>query len=559
MNVLGISAYYHDAAASLLQKGEVIAAVEEERFSRIKNDAAFPLQAVNYCVQAGGISFYDIDYIVFYEKPFLKFWRVLVDHINSYPFSLRRFLQLMPYWLEDRLSFPLVLEREFDYKKDVFFIHHHLSHAASAFLPSGFEEAAILTSDAVGEWATSTFGVGRGGKIEIIKEIKYPHSLGLFYSTVTSFLGFQALRGEGKVMGLAGWGRPVLGDKFAEIIKVFPDGSVKLNMEYFHFNRSKYMFNCCWRKLFGPPRRPEEKIKDIHRDIAATLQSITEEALIKQARFIYSSTKLENLCLAGGVFLNCIANHRILEETPFKQVFIQPAAGDAGGALGAALYVYNCILKKKRKYKMDSAYLGPSFSSSFIENFLLSHQQKFEKMEEYKLLEYIAKRLSEGNIVGWFQGRTEWGPRALGNRSILADPRRRDMKDILNYKVKKREGFRPFAPAVLEERAYEYFRLRQLSPFMLLAAKVKEDVKDRIPAVVHIDGTARVQTVNIKANKRFYLLIKEFYKITGVPVILNTSFNLRGEPIVNTPQDAYDTFVKSGMDILVLGDYVITK
>ncbi len=559
MNILGISCYYHDAAACLLRDGQVVAAAQEERFNHEKYSPLFPINAINYCLQAGGITIYDIDYIGFYDKPFLKFFRVILSHLVSYPFSLKNFLDTIPSWLEDRLIIPLVMKKELGFDGKILFIKHHLSHAASAFLVSPFQEAAILTADGVGEWATMTYGFGRESTIRILKEICYPDSLGLLYTAVTTYLGFEALAGEGKVMGLAGYGKPSYIDKFREIIMVKPDGSFRLDSRFFGFNRGFRMYSGKFVKTFGKARKRESKIEQRHCDIAASLQKFIEETLITIARNLYNETKTDKLCLAGGLFLNCIANSKILEETPFKQIFIQPAAGDSGGALGAASYIYHSILGNQRNYVMTNAYLGPDFPANQIKRILLNYNFVFKELNDSDLVKYIAKELSQNKIVGWFQGRMEFGPRALGNRSILANPCNPNMKELLNSKVKKRESFRPYAPSVLEERAGEFFKLQSPSPFMLLAPQVREGKRELIPGVTHIDGTARVQTVSKNTNPRFWQLIKEFENITGVPVIINTSFNLKGEPIVCTPQDAISSFQRSQMDYLVLGNYVVEK
>ena len=559
MNILGISCYYHDAAACLLRDGKIVAAAQEERFNREKYSPVFPINAINFCLQAGDLTIYDIDYIGFFEKPFLKFSRVILSHLRSYPFSLKNFLDTLPSWLEDRLIMPLVLKKEVAFEGKVLFIKHHLSHAASAFLVSPFQEAAILTADALGEWATMTYGFGKGSDIRVLKEIRYPDSLGLLYTAVTTYLGFGALRGEGKVMGLAGYGKPRYIDKFREIVTVKPDGSFRLDSRFFGFNKGFRMYSRKFVKTFGKEREPEGKIEERHCDIAASLQKFIEETLITIARNLYNDTRMEKLCLAGGLFLNCVANSKILEETPFKEVFIQPAAGDSGGALGVASYIYHSILGNPRNYVMTDAYLGPYFTEKQLRRTLINHNLDFKELNDSDLVKYIAKELSQNKIVGWFQGRMEFGPRALGNRSILANPCNPDMKELLNSKVKKRESFRPYAPAVLEEKAGELFKLENSSPFMLLAPQVKEGKEELIPGVTHIDGTARVQTVSKSTNPRFWRLIKEFENITGVPVIINTSFNLRGEPIVCTPEDAISCFQRSQMDCLVLGNYVIEK
>ena len=561
MNILGISCFYHDSAAALIKDGKVVAAAQEERFNRVKNSSDFPVNAINYCVQAGDITSADLDYIGFYEKPFLKFSRVIISHLRSYPFSLKNFLATVPQWLQDRLIIPLVLKKELGFRGKVLFIKHHLSHAASAFLVSPFEEAAIITADGVGEWATTTCGYARGNNIKILKEIHFPDSLGLLYAAVTTYLGFAANRDEGKVMGLASYGKPRYLDKFKEIISVLPDGSFRINPRFFGFNRGSRMYSSKFLKTFGKERKSgdDNKLEQRHCDMAASLQKFIEDILLVIAENLYRETKMDNLCLAGGLFLNCVANNRILEETPFKKVFIQPAAGDSGGALGVASYIYHSLLEKPRRYEMSDAYLGPHFSANRVKRTLLNHNLDFRELADDSLLKYVAEKLAGDKIVGWFQGRMEFGPRALGNRSILANPANPGMKDLLNSRVKKRESFRPYAPAVLEERAEEFFELQDTSPFMLLAPRVKKGKEKIIPAVTHVDGTARVQTVNRSTNPKFWRLINELAKITGVPVVLNTSFNLRGEPIVCTPEEAISCFERSQMDYLVLENYLVAK
>jgi carbamoyltransferase len=465
----------------------------------------------------------------------------------------------MPYWLKDRLITPLVFKQELGYSGKVLFIKHHLAHAASSFLISPFEEAAILTADSVGEWATTTYGAGRGNNIEILEEIRFPDSLGLLYTAVTTYLGFEALQGEGKVMGLASYGQPSYLDKFKQVINIHPDASFSLDQRFFGFNRGSRMYNASFVKLFGRARKAEDGLEERHYDIAASLQKIIEDILIGIARRIHQELKLDKLCLAGGLFLNCVANNRILEETPFKELFIQPAAGDGGGALGVASYIYNSMLKDRRNYIMADAYLGPDFSPENIRRFLLSRGVELKELGDAELCRYIAAGIAGEKIIGWFQGRMEFGPRALGNRSILADPRNPKMNDLLNSKVKHREPFRPYAPAVLEERAGDFFQAKQFSPFMLLAAKVRLDKKSLIPAVTHVDGSARVQIVKKETNPKFWLLIKEFENLTGVPMLINTSFNLKGQPIVCTPEDALVAFQDSRMDCLVLENFVIER
>ncbi len=542
-----------------MKDGKVVVAVQEERFNRLKNSPDFPINAINYCIQEGGITFSDLDYVGFYEKPYLKFSRMVIGHLRSWPFSFNNFLSTMPNWLQDRLVIPITLEKEVGFKGKVFFIKHHLSHAASSFLVSPFEEAAILTADAVGEWATMTYGAGRGNKIDVRKEIRYPNSLGLLYTAITTYLGFTAHEGEGTVMALASCGEPRYLDKLKEIMMINPDGSHMVDERFFGFNKGFRMYTSRFLKAFGPERKPEGRLEDRHRDIAASLQKFTEETLITVARHVRDKTRLDKLCLAGGVFLNCVANSKILEQSGFKELFIQPAAGDGGGSLGAATYIYHCILNKPRHFVMQHAYLGTKYPSNYIKRILLNRRISFMELEDGELSKFIAREISRGKIIGWFQGKMEFGPRALGNRSILADPRNPNIKEILNEKVKHREPFRPYAPAVLEEKMGEFFDLTCSSPFMLFAPRVKDEKKGLIPGVVHVDGTARVQTVNKDTNPRLWRLISEFENLTGIPVIINTSFNLRGEPIVCTPEDAVECFKRSKMDYLVLSNFIINN
>ena len=559
MNILGISCFYHDSSACLLQDGQIVAAAQEERFNREKYSQVFPLNAINYCLQAGGITIHDVDHISFYEKPYLKFSRILLMHLKAYPFSFKNFLKSMPSWFEDRLVVPLKIEKELGYKGSIVFLKHHLNHAASAFLLSPFEESAIFTADGVGEWTTTTCGYGRGTDIDIFREMRYPDSLGLLYSIVTTYLGFRVFSGEGKVMGLSSYGEPVYLNKFEEIITVKPDGSFLLDPAYFTFNKGSRMFSEKFVKMFGPPRVAESDFEKRHYDMAATLQKFVENTVITIAQKLYEETRSENLCLAGGLFLNCVANYKIREKTPFKNLYIQPAAGDSGAALGAAIYTYNCLLENPRSTVMKSAALGPDYSDNNIKRALLNAGLKFEQHDPDKIAGFAAKRLSENKILGWLQGRMEFGPRALGNRSILANPCNPDIKDILNEKVKKRESFRPFAPAAIEECAKDYFDLDVPSPFMLLAPPVKEEMKSVIPGVTHVDGTARLQTVNKGDNALFWQLINEFKEITGIGVVVNTSFNLRGEPIVCTPEEAINCFLRSEIDCLIMGNFVTEK
>ena len=560
MYILGISCFYHDAAACLLKDGEIIAAASEERFSRKKHDQEFPVNAVRFCLGQERILIDQVDYLAFYDKPFRKFDRILTTYLSTFPRSHKAFLKALPVWIKRKLKMRELFEQEIYYDGPIIFGDHHLSHAASTFLVSPFEEAAILTVDGVGEWDTAAYGVGRGNEITLLDEIRFPHSLGLLYNAFTYYLGFKVNSDEYKVMGLAPYGEPTYVDRIKQLIDVRADGSFVLNMDYFAYHYGLRMTNRKFDDLFGgPPRIPESPLEQRHKDIAASIQVVTEDILLKMANHLHKKTKLPNLCLAGGVALNCVANGRIMRETPFEHVFIQPAAGDAGGALGAASFVYHGLLGNERNFQMEHAYWGPEYDPAEIRLFLENESIPFRECNPSELTALTAKLIAEGNVIGWFQGRMEFGPRALGNRSILADPRNPNMKEILNQKIKFREDFRPFAPTVLEEKVSEYFQLDRPSPFMLLVAKVKEHKRGKIPSVTHIDGSARIQTIRREQNPLFYELIKAFEKATGCPLIINTSFNVRGEPIVCTPREAYDCFRKTGIDFLVMGNFVIDK
>lgn len=560
MNILGISCYYHDSAACLLKDGEVVAAAQEERFNRIKNSPVFPLNAINYCIQSANISFNEIDYVAFYEKPYLKFSRVIFDHIKAFPLSYGNFLRSIPQWLQDRLILPITLKKEMGFEGKTAFIKHHMAHVSSSFLVSPFNEAAIITADGVGEYATTSYGYAEGNKINILKEIHYPDSLGLLYSAVTSYLGFKANSGEGTTMALASFGKPEYITEFNKIIDVKDDGSFHMDSKYFGYTKGKTMYSERFIKLFGPPRKMGGEYEERHKNIASSLQLFIEETLIKIAENLFSETKTTNLCLAGGVFLNCVANQKILEKTRFENIFIQPAAGDAGGSIGAAMNLYNCILGNPRIFKMEHSYLGPEFSNEEAKRMVLAKNLKFiEYNNENELLAKTAELIHNNKTVGWFQGRLEFGPRALGNRSILANATNSEMVNILNDRIKHREWFRPFAPIVPEDRANDFFEMNGLSPFMLLAPRVKEHARKILPAITHIDGTARVQTVSKKHNPRLYKLLIEIEKISGVPVAINTSFNLQGEPIVCSPDEAINDFLKSEMDYLVIENLLLEK
>jgi carbamoyltransferase len=559
--VLGLSCFYHDSAAALLKDGEIVAAVQEERLSRKRHDSGFPARAVKYVLAQEGIGPADLDAVGFYDKPLLKFERMLSTYVATFPRSFASFRKAIPVWLHEKLWVPAVIRKELrPYKGPILFAEHHMSHAASAFLVSPFEEAAILTVDGVGEWATASFAVGRGTDIEILKEIRFPHSLGLLYSAFTYYLGFKVNSAEYKVMGLAPYGKPVHYDRvMKEMVHLNEDGSFKLNMDYFSYDYGLTMTNGKFSEFFGgPPRKPESWMTEREFDIAATVQKVCEEVVLRMVRYIHKETGLTNLCMAGGVALNCVANGRIVRETPIENLFVQPAAGDAGGAVGVAHYLYNTIEKQPRGRAWTHAYLGPEQTDAEIRQYLDAVGARYRELPRQELLETTARVLSEGNVVGWHQGRMEFGPRALGGRSILADPRHPEMRDILNQKIKFREGFRPFAPSVLADRAREWFEIDCESPYMLLVAQVREG-KRTIPSVTHVDNSARLQTVTREQNPLYYDLISAFDKITGVPLLVNTSFNVRGEPIVTTPHDSYLCFMRTNMDFLVVGSYFLDK
>jgi len=590
MNILGISAFYHDSAAALVRDGQILAAAQEERFTRKKHDSRFPSEAVNYCVKAGKISPEELDYVVFYEKPLLKFERLLETYIAYSPRGFRQFLMSIPLWLRTKLHLPREMDKALShkYKGRYVFIEHHESHAASAFFPSPFEEAAILTFDAVGEWATASYGIGKGNKIELTNELHFPHSLGLLYSAFTYFTGFRVNSGEYKLMGLAPYGEP----KYYQLIKeklidLKEDGSLRLNLEYFPYCHSMVMTGAKFEKLFGgPPRRPEQPITQREMDMAASVQAVTEEAMSLAANHIYRQTKMKNLVLAGGVALNCVGNGRILREGPYESIWIQPASGDAGGALGAALFLWYQLLGNERKVdgadKQHASLLGPAFSNEEIREFLDSIGAKYHVYEDQEqLIDKVAELIGREKVVGWFQGRMEFGPRALGNRSIIGDARSERMQSIMNLKIKFRESFRPFAPCVLREDLQEYFDMRedQESPYMLLVAPVREGKRlpvdgqynslrgldklkvkrSLIPAITHVDYSARIQTVDPQRHPKLHRLMSRFKAKSGCPVIINTSFNIRGEPIVCSPENAYRCFMATDMDVLVLENQVLYK
>ena len=591
-SVLGISAFYHDSAAAIIVNGEIIAAAQEERFSRKKHDANYPKNAINYILKEANLKLSEVDHVVFYEKPFLKFERLLETYVGFSPSGFRSFSMSMPSWLSEKLFqkkilFDALKEQDNNFKDltKINFSEHHLSHAASAFFSSPYDEAVILTLDGVGEWATTTISLGKNNKINILKEIHFPHSLGLLYSAFTYFLGFKVNSGEYKVMGLAPYGDPKFKDIIlGKLIDVKEDGSFRLNMDYFNYATGLTMTNNKFAKLFNMERRePEDNLLQIHMDMAASIQAATEEVVLRITRFLSKEFKLENLCMAGGVALNCVANGKILKECLFKNIWIQPASGDAGGALGAAQAFYYQELDNKRKIlkpdAMNGSYLGPQFTDDQVEDELKSVGANYKKLTLDQVIKDTAKALSEEKAVGWFQGRMEFGPRSLGNRSIIADSRSEKMQKNLNLKVKYRESFRPFAPAVLFERVSEWFEIKTQSPYMLLVADVKKSKqlqmtekqknlfgidklnikRSSIPSVTHVDYSARIQTVHKETNPIFHKLIEEFEGITKYPVLVNTSFNVRGEPIVCSATDAFNCFMGTDLDVLVCNNFILYK
>ncbi|MDD5449090.1 MAG: carbamoyltransferase [Candidatus Omnitrophica bacterium] len=586
MNILGISCFYHDSAACLVKDGEIVAAAQEERFTRKKHDANFPKNAIAYCLKEGGIGIGDVDFIGFYEKPFIKFERILFTYLANSPWGIRSFMKAMPIWIKQRLWMSDFISNELNYKGKLIFPEHHESHAASAFFPSPFQDAAILTMDAVGEWDTSSFGVGDGNRIELLEEQRFPHSLGLLYSAFTYYTGFKVNSAEYKVMGLAPYGKPRYVDMIlSELLDLKEDGSFKMNMKYFNYAVGLTMTNRRFDKLFGgPPRRPESKITQKDMDLARSIQVVTEEIMLRSARRVHKKTGKDNLCLAGGVALNCVGNGRILKDGPFKNIWIQPAAGDAGGALGTALFIWYQYLGNERKSNgvtdsQKASLLGPSFTDQEIEAFLKERSIPHNKLDRDALLETVAGLISQEKVIGWFSGRMEFGPRALGARSIIGDARSIKMQSVMNLKIKFRESFRPFAPTVLSESVSEYFEMEQDSPYMLLVSPVRKEkriaitgeqeslfgidklnvARSEIPAVTHVDYSARIQTIKETEHPVYYALIKKFYEKTGCPVIINTSFNVRGEPIVCRPEEAYRCFMRTNMDYLVMGSFLLDK
>ncbi len=586
MNILGISAFYHDSAACLVRDGKIVAAVQEERFSRIKHDFSFPRQSISYCLQEGKIDADGLDFIAFYEKPFIKFERILETYIAFAPKGLCSFLKAIPLWIKQKLWIKDHIRKQTGFSGKVLFPEHHESHAASAFFPSPFKESAFLTIDGVGEWTTTSFGIGKDNRLQILSELQFPHSLGLLYSAFTYYTGFRVNSGEYKLMGLAPYGEPEYKELILKhLIDVRDDGSFSLNMDYFDYCVGLTMTNRRFHDLFGgPPREPETELTQRHMNIARSIQAVTEEIVLKMANHVHKVTGQKYLCLAGGVALNCVANGRILRESPFEDIWIQPAAGDAGGALGAALMVWHHYLGKEREAdgktdRQQGSYLGPEFTRGQILGFLNEKGITCCELDDQELFDKTAQLIHQQKVIGWFQGRMEFGPRALGNRSILGDARSTSMQEIINLKIKFRESFRPFAPSVLEERAADYFELDRPSPYMLLVAPVRKEIRipeekgvtglkglsklkvprSTIPAVTHVDYSARIQTVSKKDNPRYYSLIETFDRKYGCAVIVNTSFNVRGEPIVCTPTEAFNCFMATEMDYLVLGNFLISK
>ena len=554
MNVLGISCFYHDSAACLVVDGEIVAAVAEERFTRQKHDNSFPVNSINYCLKEQNIDISELDKVVFYEKPIEKFDRILNTAADVFPRGYKFFSHALPEWLGTKMRIRKKLRKELNYKGKIEFNKHHRSHAASAFYPSPFEKAAVLTVDGVGEWSTNQLFYGDADGLKSIKKINYPDSLGLLYSTLTSYLGFRVNNGEYKVMGLAAYGEPRFQEEFRKLIEVNKDGSYRLDQEYFAYRYSQRMWSSNLEDLLGNPREEGGELTQRHKDIAATIQKITEDVLMRQVESLYSETDTENLCMAGGVALNSVANGRIRQEMPFDNIWIQPAAGDSGGAMGAALEG-----SSGKNNELENVYLGPEFSKERMREAVESNSLKYEELNKAQLIEEAAQRIADGQVIALYQGRSEWGPRALGNRSILADPSSSEVKEKVNNKIKFREEFRPFAPTVLQEYASEYFAIEGESPHMLFVHSVKDDNCLEIPSVTHVNNTSRIQTLKADENQFYYDLIDQFRQKTGIPLLLNTSFNLKGMPIVNTPEEAAGCFKKSGLDAIVTKNFVITK
>ena len=586
MYILGISAYYHDSAAALLKDGEIIAAAQEERYTRIKHDQNFPINAVNYCLKEAGINSNDLDYVAFYDKPFIKFERILETYLSFSPLGIRSFIKAIPLWIKKKIWMADHIRKELNYDGEILFPEHHESHAASAFFPSPFNSAAFLTIDGVGEWATTSFGIGKGNQVKILSELHFPHSLGLLYSAFTYFTGFKVNSGEYKVMGLAPYGEPKYVQRiYDRLIDLKEDGSFKLNMDYFNYCAGLTMTNGKFADLFdGPPRKPETKLTQREMDLARAVQEVTEEIMIRMARNVKKITGEKYLCLAGGVALNCVGNGKLLRSGLFEDIWIQPAAGDAGGAIGSAYIAYhhhlnNPVREKNGRDLQKGSYLGNTYSNEEIKKFLEKYSLTYKFLNTGELLDTVTDLMMEEKVIGWFQGRMEFGPRALGSRSIIGDARSSEMQKKMNLKIKFRESFRPFAPSVIAEKVNEWFELDRESPYMLLVAEVKKEkqremnneekalwgidqlnvVRSEIPAITHIDYSARIQTVNKIDNPRYHALISRFYEKTGCPVIVNTSFNVRGEPIVESPLDAYKCFMRTEIDALVLENFILYK
>jgi len=586
MNILGISAFYHDSAACLVRDGEIVAAAQEERFTRKKHDFAFPRNAIDYCIMEGGLKGKDLNFVAFYDKSFIKFERILQTYLAYAPIGIKSFIMAMPLWIKQKLWMREFIKKELGFEGKIIFPEHHESHAASAFFASSFQEAAFLTIDGVGEWTTTSYGIGKDNNIQILSEIHFPHSLGLLYSAFTYYTGFRVNSGEYKVMGLAPYGEPKYKDLIlSELMDLKEDGSLRMNMKYFNYCAGLTMTNKRFDKLFGgPPRKRESQLTQRDMDIARSVQDVTEEVMLRIVRYIHKETNQKNLCLAGGVALNCVGNGKILREGPFDNLWIQPAAGDAGGALGAALFTWyqylgNQRLTDGRKSLQKTSYLGPEFGNKHVLEYLKNKAIPYTELSDEELPEKIADLIADQKVVGWFQGRMEFGPRALGGRSIIGDARSQKMQEIMNMKIKFRESFRPFAPSVIKERASDFFEIDTESPYMLLVAPVKKEVRREmskeeqrlfgleklhvarsiIPAVTHVDYSARIQTVSMEDNPLYYKMIAKFDEKHGCPVIINTSFNVRGEPIVCTPEDAYLCFMRTNMDHLIMGNYLLEK
>ena len=586
MNILGISAFYHDSAACLIRDGEIVSATQEERFTRRKHDFSFPENAIAHCLRHNGLTASDLDYVAFYDKPFVKFERILETYITFAPLGIRSFVKAMPLWIKQKIWIKELITKDLGFDGPIIFPEHHESHAASAFFPSPFQEAAFLTIDGVGEWTTSSYGIGKDNDITIMADIHFPHSLGLLYSAFTYYIGFKVNSGEYKVMGLAPYGEPKYTDLILnELMDLKEDGSFKLNMKYFNYCTGLTMTNRRFERLFGgPPRKRESPLTQRDMDLARSVQDITEEVMLRMSRHIFKITGQRNLCLAGGVALNCVGNGRILRESPFKNIWIQPAAGDAGGALGAALLIWYKYLENQRETDgqrdfQRGSYLGPEFDDTQILDYLEDNAIPYTKLSLDQVPERVADLIAEQKVVGWFQGPMEFGPRALGSRSIIGDARSPKMQEIMNLKIKFRESFRPFAPSVLKEKAHEYFEIDRESPYMLLVTPVRKEicrqmsddekglfgidklyaVRSSIPAVTHVDYSARVQTVDSRTNPLYHKMISKFHEKYGCPVIINTSFNVRGEPIVCSPKDAYQCFMRTHMDFLVMGSFLLDK